>query len=300
VSALGAPFTLALGPTEPGGSRAPARSRDAEPWIDRDGRLFALSSVEEDVAVVRLFDVAVFRADAGSTTVRAHPEPLVESDAIEWSFERFVRPLLVQLRGAEVLHASATLGAHGVVAFTGPSHSGKSTLAAALARRGRAQWADDAVVLSVGDAAITAHAIPFRPRLRLCERALDPCGARGSLATAHAEASLAAIAVLEPASASSILELWPLAPASAARALLAQAFSFWMGDPARKRQMVTSYLELAARVPIFTLQIPHDVSRIAEMSAQVEALLLAGLDNDRAHEDDSAAWSTRASAQTKP
>jgi hypothetical protein len=74
-------------------------------------------------------------------------------------------PLAATLRGLEVLHASGVvLGAGqlggGAALFTGPQGTGKSSLAAALARRGAALVGDDTVALELRDGTLVAHSGP--------------------------------------------------------------------------------------------------------------------------------------------
>ncbi len=72
-------------------------------------------------------------------------------DSIEDTYRRGVLPLVLQLRGHEVLHASAVSTASGLLVLCGVSGTGKSTFAYGLSRRGYPLWADDAVVLDIED-----------------------------------------------------------------------------------------------------------------------------------------------------
>jgi hypothetical protein len=66
-------------------------------------------------------------------------------------------PLASTLRGFEVLHASGVVLQDQAVLFAGHSGAGKSSLAAALLRRGAALLSDDTVALQLRDAALIAH-----------------------------------------------------------------------------------------------------------------------------------------------
>jgi hypothetical protein len=93
------------------------------------------------------------------------------------SAHRTVLGLLCHLRGLIPLHASCVRIGDGVVAFTGRSGIGKSSMAAALWRLGYPIASDDVCVIQVGDEGVTTLAA--FPRLRLwsdgVERlALDP------------------------------------------------------------------------------------------------------------------------------
>jgi len=73
--------------------------------------------------------------------------------------------LLLRLRGVTCLHASAVSVSGRAIAFVGPEGAGKSTTAAAMARRGHAVVSDDIVALAERDGAFCA--IPAYPYLSL-------------------------------------------------------------------------------------------------------------------------------------
>jgi hypothetical protein len=66
-------------------------------------------------------------------------------------------PLAATLRGLEVLHASGVALRGRAALFTGPTGAGKSSLAAALLRRGATLLSDDTVTLELRDASLLAH-----------------------------------------------------------------------------------------------------------------------------------------------
>ncbi len=76
-------------------------------------------------------------------------------------------PLAATIRGLEVMHASGVVLGGEAMLFVGPSGIGKSSLAAALLRRGASLLSDDAVALSLSDGALIAHfgaaALHLRP-----------------------------------------------------------------------------------------------------------------------------------------
>lgn len=79
------------------------------------------------------------------------------------------------LNGLRPFHASAIAHAGLVIAFTAPGGGGKSTIAAALAARGFALFADDTLVLDLGD---PDHPVclPGHKRLKLTAEALALTG----------------------------------------------------------------------------------------------------------------------------
>jgi hypothetical protein len=86
-------------------------------------------------------------------------------------------PLAATLRGLEVLHASAVAMAPGsplagtAALFSGPQGAGKSSLAAALVRRGARLLADDTVAIAQEDGRLLAHPGAGPLQLRPAERA---------------------------------------------------------------------------------------------------------------------------------
>lgn len=77
----------------------------------------------------------------------------------------------LRLRGVVCLHASAVEIDGRAVAFVGASGAGKSSIAAAFARQGRAVLCDDVMPVAESDGAFHAH--PAYPRLRLWPDAVE-------------------------------------------------------------------------------------------------------------------------------
>jgi hypothetical protein len=101
---------------------------------------------------------------SGSEVWSTWPEPLTLADAATY----LLGPILgfvLRLRGRVCLHASAVAVGGAAVAFLGPGGAGKSTTAAAFARRRFAVLCDDVVALEEGpDHFLVA---PAYPQLRL-------------------------------------------------------------------------------------------------------------------------------------
>ncbi len=68
-----------------------------------------------------------------------------------------VLPFASLLQGLDVLHASAVMTPEGVLALTGPSRSGKTSLALALCRNGMEFFADDVLALEHLPCGLLAH-----------------------------------------------------------------------------------------------------------------------------------------------
>jgi len=81
-----------------------------------------------------------------------------------------VIPLVINLRGGEALHASAVLVPQGVIAFIGPTGSGKSTIAASFLLAKCPHLSDDCLTLI--EKAKGIYVIPAYPGLRLWKDSL--------------------------------------------------------------------------------------------------------------------------------
>lgn len=88
--------------------------------------------------------------------------------------------LLLRLRGVNCLHSSAVVIGDGAVAFVGAAGSGKSTTAAALARRGCAVISDDIVAIQESKGVL--HVLPAYPFICLMPSSVEMLeGAGGAL-----------------------------------------------------------------------------------------------------------------------
>jgi hypothetical protein len=122
-------------------------------------------------------EVARFLVRGGKEIV-IEAAPLVHEDEIRVYLLGTVFGLLCHQRGILPLHAAAIDVAGGCVAFVGASHSGKSTLAAALAARGHQVIADDVCFQQLDDAG-RVKSWPGLARIRLWEEAMHALGCDG-------------------------------------------------------------------------------------------------------------------------
>jgi len=121
--------------------------------------------------LLRFNELADFTIDRNGKEVICMPGPGIPEDTIQHLLLDQVIPLVINLRGAEALHASAVLGPHGVIAFAGPAGSGKSTLVGSFLVSGYRHMSDDCLRLLKMDHLI--YAIPAYPGLRLWKDALS-------------------------------------------------------------------------------------------------------------------------------
>lgn len=254
-----------------------------ERWCHRNGRLAALGQVVAGRYWMHFPRVASYSFGCEGE-VAVHPCPGVSQELIADRFRRTVLPLALQVRGQEVLHASAVETATGVVGLCAPSMTGKSTLAYSLQARGYPLWADDALAFEVVQGA-RAHPLPFRIRLRRASAAhfgvvSGKARWQGEMQVRAQPRPLEAIFVLARAALrqGSVVELEELPAARAFDALLAHAYYFSLEQTDTKKRMIGHYLKLAACVPVYQVRfkrglehLPTTVSALQEVLGEAVA-----------------------------
>lgn len=171
-------------------------------------------------------------------------------------------PAIYPLWGRQVLHASAVIctATGATVAFTGPTHAGKSTTAFGLSRRpGWRALGDDTLAFSVGDdRSIPLHPIPNEARLRPESAGfygLTGEDASRTLVWPGGNPRLSAVYVLEGDDALVATAAFErLRAADSLPLLLQQAYALSFGLPKYNQQLMKDYLALSAAVPIFRLR----------------------------------------------
>lgn len=260
----------------------PAPSADegrADVWYGPDGSVAAWGEVGGRGHVIHMTGVASFRFDLSSDAVVADAGPGRPAWLIRDAFYRFILPLVLQVRGCEVLHASAIRAPGGVVALCGVSETGKSTLARALAERGHAIWADDAVVFENARSGVRALPVPFILRLLPDARSFfqpiaSPVDAKEEpvpMRPGRRWAPLAAVFLLERSGG-------PTRPsrlgAGAAFAdVLEHARCFAIGDAERRRRLAEHYLDLVRRVPVYRVRFRTGFEHLRELVEHVERVV---------------------------
>jgi hypothetical protein len=192
-------------------------------------------------------------------------------------------PLAATLSGLEVLHASGVVLEEGVLGgkaalFAGPQGAGKSSLAAALLRRGAALLSDDTVALESRDGMLIAHPGVALLHLRADEHERLSNQERAVLGPAAAvlgkhRYSLSANASTAPFGGLFLLERSPHGPpverieAVDPFALLASTFNLSVRSPERLTRHLDMAASLAAAGRVYRLRIQPgiDASRLADM-----------------------------------
>jgi hypothetical protein len=110
-------------------------------------------------------DTGIFDIHTGGRRIVWHPGPSVTDAAFRADLLGRVMALAAHVDGHLALHASAVSIDGRAVAFLGPKHAGKSTLALALVRLGARLLTDDTLIVRLDGG--TAWAVPGVQRMRL-------------------------------------------------------------------------------------------------------------------------------------
>jgi hypothetical protein len=258
----------------------PSWENSAEPWPDHDGLIYAYGHVDGNQHWIHIPGLASFSFSASSEEVAAtvskdHSDELIDA------FHRRVLPMAVQVRGREVLHASAIRADAGVLGFCGVTRSGKSTIAFGLHDRGYELWADDMVAFEVSNGSPIAVSLPFKPRLRkssaylFSRQTIEQKLVAYDAAPAGSERTpLAALCILRQNAASSeIVSIRRLSSGDSLATVLDHACCFYPADPQRKRLMIQHYLDLVAVTPIFEVSYQPGLQNFPALLDAVERLL---------------------------
>lgn len=267
----------------------PPAWHDGDPAVraqrNLDGSIWAYSYAVGSERWMHVPGIGSFRFGSRGEEAVVVPEPAappISHAVIEDAYQRAVLPMALHAHGDEVIHASAVLMEHGVVAFCGRSQTGKSTVAYGLHRRGCPVWADDTLVFEASDEIV--QAVPYPHRLRIRAEAADyfdlhelrrrDTSSWTALEQAQAEpAPLACIFLLErETQGSAAVETVRLAPADAFAGVIEHAYWFRLDDAERRRRMIEKYLVLASQVPVFRMRFRAALDQLPEMLDRAESL----------------------------
>ncbi|MDQ3995319.1 MAG: hypothetical protein M3265_11055 [Actinomycetota bacterium] len=276
-------LTFADGATSP--ELDPGRP-EALIWLSPvDGSVWAYGDRVDGENWLRIPGVATFRFggaadEPGEAT--AIPEAGVPREAVTDAYRRAVLPIALHVHGLEVLHASAVVTPHGVVAFCAESHGGKSTIAYACERRGYPVWADDAVAFHPLPNGAEVVPLPFTLRLRAPASAFfeepPPDAARppGHAREDGEPASLAAVVILERSrDEAAAVAIEPVPSAQAFAAVFEHAYWFDLRSVEQRRETMRRYLDLVARVPVHRIRYPTGFDHLPRVADALGAALAA-------------------------
>ena len=139
-------------------------------WHSPNGKKWLSFAKVDGGYLLRFNRLADFFVRNDGNEIISMPKHDVPIDTIQHLLLDQVIPLVINLKGREPIHSSAMLVNQGVVAFTGPTWCGKSTVVGNFLKAGYPLLSDDCLVLVEKDGDI--YAIPAYPGLRLWGDAL--------------------------------------------------------------------------------------------------------------------------------
>jgi hypothetical protein len=216
-----------------------------------------------DTIEIRIYDVATVWLDASLAFCTVRPAFDVGEGWLAFQLERHVLPVVRMMQGRAVFHAGAVHTSRGAVLLLADGHGGKSTTTALLMADGAGFISDDQTAVT---SSLEAIGTPWL-RLRQPSVGLAPAGVDVRL-----EGDGRTVVALEPVpgpipiaglllvgerSNDSTVVLEPVEGAKAVTALLGQVFCGGLVDAALVERHFTIATELAARLPVARLAVPH-------------------------------------------
>jgi hypothetical protein len=134
-------------------------------WHLPGGELWLSSAKLQEGYLLHFEELSDFFVHKSGKEIVCLPKSGIPPNTIRHLLLNQVIPLVINLRGGEALHASAVLTPHGIIAFSGPAGSGKSTIAGSLLKAGYPLMSDDCLALIEKDGKI--HGMAAYPGLRL-------------------------------------------------------------------------------------------------------------------------------------
>ncbi len=207
----------------------------------------------------------------------AYPSPQVDRTWFDRLVSRSWLPTVYQIWGRQVLHASAVASSTSgeVVAFTGSSGAGKSTMAYGLGMRPR--WTlicDDTLAFSHASSSDARRIVLHRLRndARLRPASAEYYGTTGApLEWPKHPLRLKAVYALQASPDHCRgAQFTRLRSAESYPLLLEQAYALTLKIPKHNQQLMRDYLELTASIPVFRLEYRKSFQIVEEVVDAVE------------------------------
>lgn len=277
----------------PGESYLPRDARPFQEWSPGQGNASAQFFRIDDAYLIRFPGLADFRVSADGSAVDCVPA-VDAGDRWQAIYQQQVQPLLQSLTGDPVYHGAGIRIGDVAIAVLGPSGRGKSTLAAAFARRGHAFLGDDCLQIRMSPD-MGAEILPHQQSIRLWEDSLAALATDGVTAVdvpgspkrqllaapglVHCDqpTRLARAYVLGETGADEF-KLVPLSAAQCAMAWTANAFVLDIKAPAVLRRNIRAATRLALAAPAMRLDYPRDYAALDAVVAGIIADLAAPVD----------------------
>lgn len=229
-------------------------------------------------------DTGTFDIRLADRVIAWHPGPAPSEAAVRADLLGRVLAAAAHLSGQLALHASAVSIGGAVVAFVGPKHAGKSTLALALVRRGARLVTDDTLVVRLGERDL-AWAAPGVQRVRLWDDAaralgIEPRPSAGTKPTIdrltpgeleRSELPLAACYVLQSAASGEVqvAARRPMSPVQAAVAYVRFSKLGALAGGKAGQALLERAAQLTHAVAVLELVVRRDLEALDEVATTI-------------------------------
>src|SRR5260370_35432527 len=143
---------------------APTAGRQVNEWRDERGKVFARAFSSENHYRIDWSGLGAFVFHPGSRDVLVWPERDARHEEISNTFYGLLQPVILQVLGQQALHAAASVGPSGTIAFCGNARSGESPLGFAMRPAGYRQLAAAAFGLQPENEREYILPLPLRTR----------------------------------------------------------------------------------------------------------------------------------------
>ena len=263
-------------------------------WTGQDGRELMKTARNGPDYLLECLGLARYRIDFGSRRITPQPLAGCEQSSLVHLLLDQVLPRAVCHRGRMVMHASAVRMKDGrIVAFSGPSGRGKSTLALALSQAGHEVITDDCLLLE--DTGGQVRAIPAYPSMRLWPDSLEALAGQKPLQGARVSAMahythkqqltfaqrargdqndenvLSALYLLAAPEGSDSVHIVPVSGSAAIMTMIEALFALDVRDRAVIESNFRRAAGMAGAVPLFSLSYPRDFSLLPAIIEKLES-----------------------------
>ena len=247
-----------------------------------DGRLWRVLFGTAEGYLFHFPELAVFATSRDGGKVDLFPDPEVPPETLRHLLLDQVLPYLTPTWGVgDVFHASGIATPSGAIGFLGATGRGKSTLAAAFARREFAVLGDDCFCVDEGPGGF--RVTPWYPGLRLWPE--NPEADGDSAPVAHytrkrrfrtfgdgiADAPVRAMFLLEPPASDGGVRIQKISPRDAALELTRHAFFLDPEDRTGVQRLFDRVCRLSEGVPLFSLSYPRSFEILDQVVDEIQA-----------------------------
>jgi len=256
--------------------------KNIETWSDINGKICAYGERIGKEFIFYIPKIGYYSFYQKSDVVTYFDSFHCNKTVVKDVFFRTIIPMYLNVNGMQTLHASGILTKNGVIALSGQSGVGKSTLAYELYKKGYRLWADDAVTIRIHKSRITSFQLPFTLRIKDKHRRIMNLNFTDG-SNYHSFNKLKKYKVNEQINCiielvrinttnSKKFSIVKLNPGNALKSLIKHSYCFTLKDSDIKKKMIDSYLKVTKATAIYRLNFMDGKSLIPDIVNKIEQL----------------------------